>query len=124
LYSNLSAKKEITMDTTNTNNLRARALADLRRENAAIRRRLRVHGGHAPSVAHELDVSVRRVEAIRDASEIPLDRTRWPGKARYSDDLRNAGLAEYDRLGTIKGAVRTTGVPEGTLRGWIRARAD
>jgi hypothetical protein len=106
-----------------TLNLRTFALAEKRQTDLRIRRGLRAYGGHAGVVASELGVSIKRVQTIRDAAGIKIDRSRWPGKAIYSDEIRGAALAEYDRVGTIKGTVRATGIPEGTLRGWIRTRA-
>jgi hypothetical protein len=103
-----------------TNALRRLALIDAHELNAQIVRRLRAYGGHAASVAGELGVTVERVRLIRDTHGIKIDRSRWPGRAHYSDEIRAAALAEYDRLGTIKGTVRATGIPEGTLRYWIK----
>ena len=110
------------MDTTT--NLHDIAVKNMRAENAKIRRRLKVHGGYSPAVARELGVQRRRVEKVRKAAGIELDRSRWPGRGiRYTPELIEAGLAEYARIGTIKGTVRATGVPEGTLRRWIKREA-
>jgi hypothetical protein len=121
----VSAFNEIEEETTMTTlNLRTFARANQDETERRIRRRLKFYGGCAGIVASEFGVSLKRVQNIRDAAGIKIDRSRWPGRTVYSAEIRSAALAEYNRIGTIKGTVRVTGVPEGTLRGWIRARSS
>jgi transposase-like protein len=89
-----------------------------RAKTAEIRRHLLLTGGNVALTAHQLDVNVNRVREVKDEFGIEHDPELGPAVHGDRRAEQAAVRAVFESGGSVKRAVRETGVPESTVREW------